>query len=117
MRINFSKPAVIATLALLPGIAYAQYVPVWLVAAALSPVVVILLAVILGVLTRSLRIGAMHTGLVFAWVLLFGLAAYFIENDYVIWTPLILYAAHALFIFALIVVNIAKRISNVGNAT
>ena len=116
MRINFSKPAGIASLALLPGIAYAQYVPIWLVVAALSPVVVILFAVMLGVLTRSWRIGALHTGLVIVWVLLFGFAAYFIENDYIIWTPLVLYAIHALLILVLIVVNIAKRIANVGNA-
>ena len=116
MRINFSKLAGIASLSLLPGIANAQHIPIWLVVGALSPVVVILLAVILGVLSRSWWIGAVHTGLVFAWVLLFGLAAYFVENDYVIWTPLVLYAAHALVIFVFIVVNIAKRIGNAGNA-
>lgn len=116
MRMRLSKPAVAAALSFLPGIACAQYVPVWLVAAAVSPVVVILFAIILGVLCRSWRIGALHTGLVFAWIVLFGLAAYFIENDYVIWTPLVLYAAHAVLILILIVVNIARRIRNADHA-
>jgi hypothetical protein len=116
MRISLSIPAGTASLLLLPGVAYAQYVPIWLVAAALSPVVVVLFAIILGALSRSWRIGALHTGLVFAWIVLFGLAAYFIENDYVIWTPLVLYAAHAILILILIVVNIARRFGNADRA-
>lgn len=116
MRINKLKPALIASLSLIPGIAYAQHVPTWLVVSALSPLVVILFAIILGILTRSWRIGAVHTGLVIAWVILFGFAAYFVENDYVIWTPLALYAAHALLIFVLIVVKVAQRIGNADHA-
>ncbi len=116
MRINSSQLAGLVSALFLPGIAYAQHVPTWLVIAALSPLVVILFAIVLGVITRSWRIGGLHTGLVFAWVSLFGLASYFVENDYVIWTPLFLYLAHALLILVLIVVNIVKRAGNASRA-
>jgi hypothetical protein len=108
------KVAGLAPLSLLPETAYAQHIPTWFAVAVLSPLVVILLAIILGILSRSWRIGATHTGLILAWVLLFGLASYFVENDYIIRTPLVLYTAHAVLIFLMIVVNIAKRIGNDG---
>ena len=98
--------------------AHAQYIPPILVAAALSPLLVIFFAIILGISARSWRVGIRHTLLVLLWILLFGLASYFIENDYVIWTPLVLYAAHFLLILVLIPVNIVKRIRTAhGNET
>ena len=99
----------IAYLLILPGIAHAQYIPPWAFFAAISPLAVILMSIALGFLTRSWRVGAAHVGLVLLWVLLFGLAAYFVENDYVIWTPLALYAVHAFFVLVLIIVNLANR--------
>lgn len=89
--------------------AYAQYVPAWLVAAALSPLLVLLLAIALGFVARSWRIGLIHVGLVALWVVLFVIAAQTVENDYVIWTPIVLYAAHAILVLALLIVTIAKR--------
>jgi hypothetical protein len=114
MRNNLSKLAGLASLSLLPETVYAQHIPTWFAVAVLSPLAVILLAIILGILSRSWRTGATHAGLILAWVLLFGLASYFVENDYIIRTPLVLYAAHAVLIFLMIVVNIAKRIGNAG---
>jgi intracellular septation protein A len=101
-------------LGVLPITAHAQYLPPWLIAATLSPVLVLLLCIILGVLSRSIRIGATHAAFVLAWVVLFSLAAYFVENDYVIWTPLALYVLHAVLLLVLIAVEIAKRISGRG---
>ncbi len=89
-------------LLLLPGTAHAQYIPPVLAAAALSPILVLLLCGVLGIVAGSLRTAARHAGLVVAWVVLFLLAAYFVENDYVIWTPLALYAAHAVLVVVLI---------------
>lgn len=94
-----------------PVPAHAQYVPPWAIAAVLSPILVLLLCIVLGCLTRSLRIGALHAGLVLAWVVLFYLATYFLENDYVIWTPLALYLFHSVLLLVLIVVELAKRIT------
>lgn len=62
------------------------------------------------------RTGTAHAGLVLVWVLAFGFAAYFVENDYVIWTPLVFYAAHALFILVLVMVAIARRLRAVDRA-
>lgn len=91
--------------------AYAQYVPTWLIAAVLSPILVLILCIILGLITQSIRIGAVHAAFVFAWIVLFSLAAYFVENDYVIWTPLVLYILHSALLLVLIVVALAKRIA------
>lgn len=96
--------------------AQAQYISFWIVAAVLSPIVVFLLCLVLGLLTRSLRIGALHAGFVLAWVVLFSLASYFVENDYVIWTPLALYLLHCALLLVLIVVEIAKRMAGRARA-
>jgi len=106
-----SATTIAACLGTLPVSAYAQYVPPWLIAALLSPILVLFLCIILGVLCRSVRIGALHAGLVITWVVLFSLASYFVENDYVIWTPLTLYILHSALLFVLIVVEAAKRMS------
>jgi len=100
----------------LPVSAHAQNVPPWLVAAVLSPILVFILCIVLGVVTRSLRIGALHAALVLAWIILFSLASYFVENDYVIWTPLALYTLHAVLLPVLIVVEIARRIAGRAGA-
>lgn len=75
-----------------------------------------LLCIVLGCLTRSVRIGALHAAFVLAWVVLFYLASYFIENDYVIWTPLALYILHSALLLVLIVFEIAKRIAGRARA-
>ena len=94
-----------------PVAAQAQYIPTWLIAAALSPILVLLLCVVLGVLARSVRVGARHAAFVVTWVVLFSLASYFVENDYVIWTPLVLYVLHSVLLFALIIMEIARKIA------
>ena len=101
----------VALLLLLPGTAHAQYVPPWLAAAALSPVLVLFLAIILGLLRGSWKTGLKHAGFVILWVVLFVITAQTIENDYVIWTPIVLYGLHTLLILALITINIFKRMS------
>lgn len=111
MSTRTSATTIAVTLGALPASAHAQYVPPWLIAAVLSPILVLFLCIVLGVLSRSLRIGALHAGLVIIWVVLFSLASYFVENDYVIWTPLALYILHSALLLVLIVVEVAKRIS------
>lgn len=95
-----------------PGIAYAQNIPPTIVALALSPLLVLLIAVVLGVVLRSWRVGAAHAGLIVVWVLLFGIASYWVENDYVIWTPMVLYGAHAILMIVLIVMGVVRRIKS-----
>lgn len=48
------------SLALFPISVYAQYIPSLLVVAALTPILVLLMCVVLGILTRSVRIAALH---------------------------------------------------------
>lgn len=91
--------------------AHAQYVPLWMVAAALSPILVLVLCLVLGLVTRSFRVGARHAAFVVNWVVLFILASYFVENDYVIWTPLALYVLHSILLSVLIIVGICRRIA------
>ncbi len=98
-----------ATLMFLPDVVYAQYVPIELAAAAFSPLLVILLAIIYGLLMSSWRVAGRHVGLVVLWVVLFVMAAQMIENDYVIWTPIVLYLFHALFLIVMIVLRLLRR--------
>ena len=117
MSARYLSPIFAVILGSLPGSAHAQYIPPWLVVGALSPLLVLLLCIILGLLTRSVRVGALHAAIVLAWVVLFSLASYFVENDYVIWTPLALYLLHSALLVVLIVVQIAKRIAGSGHTT
>jgi len=108
------RAAAAAALAALPLPAYAQYIPPWLVAAALSPLLVLVLCAALGIAARSVRAWLVHSGLVLLWVTLFVLAAQLVENDYVIWTPIVLYAAHAALVLGLIVAALLRRASRGG---
>ena len=110
MHPRSSATTLAVVLGTFPVSAHAQYVPPWLIAAALSPILVFLLCIILGCLTRSIRIGTLHEAFVLAWIVLFALASYFIENDYVIWTPLTLYFLHSAFLVVLIILELPRRI-------
>ncbi len=109
MRALAPRCAAAAALAALPLPAYAQYIPPWLVAAVLSPLLVLVLCAVLGIVARSLRAWLLHSGLVILWVALFVIAAQLVENDYVIWTPIVLYLAHAVLVVGLIVAAIGRR--------
>jgi hypothetical protein len=104
------RRSVVATLVALPTAAQAHGIhPVW-IAAVLSPVAVMLLTVILGWLSRSVRLGAIHAMLIVLWVVLFWLASYLVTNDYLIWTPLALYLIHATIIILLVIWHAIARI-------
>ena len=103
------------TLASYPISAHAQYVTNWLIAGVLSPLLAFLLCVILGLLAKSIRIGDRHAIIILIWIILFSLASYFVENDYVIWTPLVLYVLHSVLLVVLIAVQIIKRFARNDN--
>ena len=107
----FSRVSLVggATLMGFPLAAHAQRIPGWLVVAALSPVVMILLAIVLGILTRSFRTGVLHVALILLWVMTFGIASYYVTNDFIIWTPLLLYTLHAILLLVLILWQIVIR--------
>ncbi len=95
MKIDSSRALVAISALTLPGTAFAQNISPIIAALALSPILVFLLAIVLGAVTRSWRVAVRHFGLVCIWILMFGIASYWVENDYVIWTPLALYGIHA----------------------
>lgn len=112
MRIKSATALVTIAALALPGIAHAQHISPLLAALALSPILAFLLAIVLGVVSRSWRVGAAHCGLVGIWIVLFGVASYWVENDYVIWTPLAMYVMHAVIMVALIAGAVLRRIRN-----
>ena len=79
------------------------------VVGALSPLLVLVLTAVLGVVVRSWKAGASHAALIVVWIVLFGIASYYVENDYIIWTPLAIYILHSLLIIGLIAVGIVRR--------
>jgi hypothetical protein len=109
MQIDPLKSVLAVSALTVPGTAQAQHIPPTIVALALSPVLVLLLAVVLGIVKRSWKAGLAHAGLIVVWIVLFGVAAYWVENDYVIWTPLLLYVVHALIVIVLIVKGVLLR--------
>lgn len=109
MRISPSKCLFIVLALTAPVSAHAQNIPPIIVAIAVSPVLVMLLAVVHGILSHSWLVGATHAGLVVIWVLLIGVASYWVENDYVIWTPLVFYCVHAMTLIVLVFVGVLRR--------
>ena len=105
------RKAAAFTLATFSGPAAAQHVPIWVAAAVLSPLAVLSLCIVLGLLKRSGRVSIRHAALVLLWILLFSLASYFVENDYVIWTPLAIYSIHSVLLLFLVVIEIRNRIA------
>ncbi len=93
----------------MPLSAQAQQVPGWLVAGALSPVVALIFCIVLAVVSGSLRRAGWHLGWLLVWIIWFALAAYFVENDHFIWTPMALFALHFLLLPVLIVSVFIKR--------
>jgi hypothetical protein len=89
--------------------------PLW-IAAALSPLAVLLLTAILGWLSRSARLGATHALLIVVWVALFWLASNLVTNDYLIWTPLVLYLLHTIVIIVLVASHAITRTKSKGRA-
>jgi hypothetical protein len=114
MRINSATALVTIAALVSPGIAHAQNISPLIAGLALSPILVFLLAIVLGIVSRSWRVGVAHVGLVAIWILLFGIASYWVENDYVIWTPLALYALHAVTMVVLIAKGLLQRARGQG---
>ena len=109
MRIDASHIA-LATLALgVSETAHAQAIPPAIAVLALSPVLVLSLAIALGVITRSLIAAIAHASIVAVWVMLFAIASYWVENDVIIWTPIFLLGMHAVILMLLIARGIRKK--------
>ena len=116
MRTDTFRSILTIIAVVVPGVAYAQQIPPIIAWMAISPIFVLLLAVALGMVSRSWRVAAKHGGLVLVWILLFAVSSYWIENDYIIWTPLVLYAAHAVLMLVLVVRGVMHRARTVNRS-
>jgi len=72
----------------------AQKVPLWAVVGVLSPVLALALVVSLALVSPGLGKAGLHIKLLLLWIVSFLLASFFVENDWVIWTPMHLYILH-----------------------
>ena len=113
MRTSYDHPASVCGVSIVAMMltaysppASAQAIPTWVAIAAVSPIIVIALSVALAWLERSVRIAMVHIALLISWIAMFSVASYYVPNDYVIWTPLVLYLVHA----GYLLVVVAKRV-------
>ena len=88
----------VATLVAAAPPVYAQQVPNVIALASLSPVIMVLLAGLLGWLERSLLSGLMHVSLILLWVIAFAVLANTVTTDWIIWTPIGIYGVHSFYI-------------------
>ena len=102
----------LALFLLVSGVAQAQQIPTSLAMVALSPLVVVVLATVLGIVIRSWSVGILHVGLLVTWVIIFLFLVQHFDSDYKIYIisiPIIVYAIHTFLILVLLIVHIAKR--------
>jgi len=97
----FSTPGVLLRrapvgllLVLLSPPVFAQEVPLWVVVGVVSPVLALTLVASLALISPGRGKAGLHLKLLVLWVVAFLLASFFIENDWVIWTPMHLYILH-----------------------
>lgn len=85
-----------------PPEAHAQRIPDIVVVLAAMPLLAVILAVVLGIVARSWRTGAVHFGLTVVWVVWFVLAAKHLTSDWANWAPIGALAIHLLAMACLI---------------
>ena len=111
---NITRLFGLTFLLLVSEVAQAQQIPTSFALAALSPLVVLVLAAILAIVVRSWRVGFLHVGLLLTWVIVFLFVVQHFDSDYksyIIGIPIIVYVAHTLLILGLLITNLLKRIT------
>lgn len=74
--------------------ALAQKIPLWVVVGVASPVLALAMVGTLALAAPGPGKAGLHFRLLVLWVVAFLLTSYFVENDWVIWTPMHLYILH-----------------------
>ena len=98
MASNSVRLAATFFVSIVPATAQAQQISNTVALAALSPIVVVLLAGLVGWLEHELLRGLIDVGLVLLWVVAFAVLSSYVTIDWIIWTPVVLYALHAAWI-------------------
>lgn len=91
------------------GDASAQHIPDIVVAMALSPIVLLVLSIVLGLVAKNWKLGVGSVALGAVWVAWFILASMYITTDVVIWIPLFGLAIQLLALVVLIIQRLASR--------
>ena len=89
--------------------AHAQHLSNAIAIAAVSPVVFVLLAGVLGWLERNLLSGLVHIGLILLWVVSFAVLSNIVTTDWLIWAPLVFYGIHCCWMMTRLVVLLFRR--------
>jgi hypothetical protein len=90
--------------------ALAQEIRLWMVAGVVSPVWALVLVVALALCAPRVGKAGLHAILLVAWIAAFLLASFFVENDWVIWTPMHLYIVQLALLPILLFYQLARRI-------
>jgi hypothetical protein len=109
LAIQSQKLIFVTAFLMIPTGAQAQNIPLPIAIGIVSPLFVFLLCVALGILRRSAMSAFRHIGLMIIWVTLFAIASHYVDNDYIIWTPLAIYVGHSIMLLALVFKELWKR--------
>lgn len=99
-----------ALLLLVSPPALAQEIRLWMVAGVVSPLWALVLVVALALCAPGLGKAGLHAKLLVVWIVAFLLASFFVENDWVIWTPMHLYILQLALLPILLFRQLLRRI-------
>ncbi len=90
--------------------ALAQKIPLWVVAGVVSPVWALVLVIALALCAPIRGKAGLHSALFALWIVAFLLASNFVENDWVIWTPMHLYIVQLALLPILLFHQLVRRV-------
>ena len=99
-----------ALLLLVSSPALAQEIRLWMVAGVVSPLWALLLVIALALCAPRAGKAGLHAMLLIVWIGAFLLASFFVENDWVIWTPMHLYILQLALLPIFLFYQVARRI-------
>lgn len=109
-RVLLNRCLAAALLMLVSPPALAQKIPLWLVVGVVSPIWALVLVAALALCAPRLGKAGLHTILLILWIVTFLLASNFVENDWVIWTPMHLYIVQLALLPVLVFRQLLRRI-------
>ncbi len=90
--------------------ALAQEIRLWMVAGVVSPLWALVLVIALALSAPRVGKAGLHALLLVVWIAAFLLASFFVENDWVIWTPMHLYIVQLALLPIFLFYQLARRI-------
>ena len=99
-----------ALLLLVSPPALAQEIRLWMVAGVVSPLWAFLLVIALALCAPRVGQAGLHAILLVVWIAAFLLASFYVENDWVIWTPMHLYILQLALLPVFLFYQLARRI-------